>query len=84
MEEKFYLFVFTDGNSYEMKCGISVKDAMWEMAKYRGVSSTLMLKCLKGFESNDTDDLVALYNHFAITPIERIYIVEHRIYPSED
>ena len=80
MNEQFYLFQFNDDSSYEMTCGISCKDALWEMAKYTNTSSELLHKALKGFGENDVEDLVDLYNHFSWKRIENIYIVKEKIY----
>lgn len=62
MEEKYYLFIFDDDSFYEMTCGISPKDALWEMAKYRGEGSDMLLKCLRGYEEDDIKGMVELYN----------------------
>lgn len=81
-KEKFYLFTFVDESRYEMKCGISFKDALWEMAKYTGESSELLLKSLNGFEESDIDGIVALFNHFAYHDIEKVYIVDEVLYET--
>ena len=81
-KEKFYLFTFVDESIYEMKCGISFKDALWEMAKYTGESSELLLKSLNGFEESDIDSMVALFNHFAYHAIEKVYIIDEVLYEA--
>lgn len=81
-KEKFYLFTFVDESVYEMKCGISFKDALWEMAKYTGESSELLLKALNGFEESDIDGMVALFNHFAYHSIEKVYIIDEVLYEA--
>lgn len=79
MKERFYLFVFEDNSIYEMTCGISLKDAVWEMAKYCGWGSETLLKALKGFESNDID-ILNFVNHFADSRIKAVYIVTSKIF----
>lgn len=86
MKEQFYLFLFKGNKTYEMKCSISLKDAIWEMAKYIGTSSDLLRKSLGGFQNEDVSGIIELYNHFVITwedEIEKIYIVEKIIYDEQ-
>lgn len=75
---QFYLFVFQNGDIYEMTCGVSLKDAIWEMAKYRNISSEHMRKSLEVFD--DKDDIIKQVNFYiSDNPIEHIYIVKERI-----
>lgn len=81
MKEKFYLFLFDNGSTYEMTCGISFKDALWEMSKYTGRNSTRLLKALKGFDENDIDGIIDLFECLSVGKrIEAVYIVEKKIY----
>lgn len=83
MREQFYLFVFEDDSTYEMTCGVSLKDAVWETAKYNGISSELLQKSLRGFENGDVNGVIDLYNLFVHSPndrIAKIYIVERVLY----
>lgn len=85
MKEQFYLFQFDDGSTYEMTCGISFKDALWEMSKYMGHSDEMLLKALKGYDSNDIDGICALYK--ALRPyaprIQAVYIIKKKIYDPD-
>lgn len=86
MKEIFYLFRFSDLTTYEMKCGISLKDAIYEMSKFTNTSSEVFRKALegKGFGSNDID-LVFLYNR--LNPDHRIidiYDVNAAIFPPRE
>lgn len=84
MNEQIYLFVFDDDTTYEMNCGISLKDAVWEMSKYTGNASELFLKALRGFEENDVDGIVALFNRFFYySIIKSVYIVREKIFPKK-
>lgn len=83
MTSKHYLFVFSDDNRYDMTCGVSFKDAVWEMAKYTGEATEMLQKCLKGYDNTDIAGIVSLFNHFAYQTIEKIYIVDEVIYPSK-
>ena len=81
MREQFYLFQFGDDSTYEMTCGISFKDALWEMSKYTGHSGEMLYKALKGYDSNDIDGICELFE--ALTDgiqIQAVYIVEKKIY----
>lgn len=81
MKEQFYLFQFGDDSTYEMTCGISFGDALWEMSKYTGHSSEMLLKALKGYDSNDIDGICKLFE--ALTEgvqIQAVYIIEKKIY----
>ncbi len=83
MKEQFYLFIFENGSLYEMTCGISLKDAVYEMSKRTDNSSELFRKCIFSNEigENDVEDIIALFNHFCYySKISRIYVVEKRIY----
>lgn len=82
MNEQFYLFIFDDGSKYEMTCGTSLKDAVWEMSKYTGNSSELFRKSLfsNEFGENDVDDIVKLFNHWCFTQLESVYIIKEKIY----
>ena len=81
MKEQFYLFQFDDDSVYEMTCGISFKDALWEMSKYTGYSSEMLLKALKGYDENDVDGMSALFEALTYAPrIRAVYIVEKKIY----
>ena len=85
MKEQIYLFVFEDGTSYEMNCGISLKDAIYEMSKYTGNASEMFRKSLFGHKEADVDGIVALFNHFCYySPIKTVYIVKRKLYPVED
>ena len=83
MEQK-YLFCFDDGSFYEMNCGISFKDALWEMSKYTDQSSTILQKCLVGFDRNDIDGIITIFHHFSYKTISKVYIIKDKIYDEED
>ncbi len=81
MKKTFYLFVFDDGSTYEMNCAISFKDAVWEMAKYTGNSSDMFNKCLNGYESDDINGIIDLFNHFCVyDSIHKVFVVEKKIF----
>lgn len=83
VKEQIYLFVFEDDTVYEMSCGISLKDAIYEMSKYTGNSSELFRKSIFSdeFGENDVDDLVNLFNHWCCySPIKTVYIVQEKLY----
>lgn len=81
IKEQFYLFQFGDDSTYEMTCGVSFKDALWEMSKYTGHSSEMLQKALKGYDENDIEGMCNLFE--ALTwgvQIQAVYIVEKKIY----
>ena len=82
MNEKFYLFIFNDGSSYEMTCGVSFKDAFWEMCKYTDQAEELLRKCLGGFDSDDIEGIVTIFHYFAYKDISKVYIVEKKLYDA--
>lgn len=84
MKEQIYLFVFEDDTTYEMCCGISLKDAVYEMSKYTGNSSEMFRKSLfsKEFKENDVDDIVQLFNHWCYySRIKSVYVVKKKLFP---
>ena len=80
MDKKFYLFIFDDRCPYEVACVVSFKDAVWKMAKYTGCGSDLFLKSLKGFDDEDVEGMIALYNHFSCETIEDVYEVKRKVW----
>ena len=80
MTEKFYLFQFDDDRTYEMTCGVSFKDALWEMAKYTGNGSTRLCKSLKGFDSEDIAGIIDIFECLSMVRIQNVYIVDKKIY----
>lgn len=79
--QKHYLFIFDDDTQYDMTCGISFKDAVWEMAKYTGKSSEILSKALNGFDDSDTQGIIELYNSLSrFCQVIKVYIVESVIY----
>ncbi len=86
-KEQPYLFVFEDDTTYEMQCGISLKDAVWEMAKYTGNSSEMFRKSLfsKEFKDDDVNDIINLFNHWCYySPIKAVYVVREKIYTQKE
>lgn len=83
MIETFYLFIFVDESTYEMTCAINFKDAVWEMAKYTGCGSEIFLKSLKGFEPDDIEGIISIFNHFSASTISKVYIIEKKIYDNK-
>ena len=84
MNEQHYLFLFNDGSKYDMTCGISFKDALWEMSKYTDQSSELFMKCLKGFSDEDIKDIITLFHHFSYKTISQVYIIKEKLYDEEE
>ena len=82
VKEQIYLFVFEDGSTYEMNCGISFKDALWEMSKYTDQSSVMLMKCLKGFDDEDIEEIINLFHHFAYKKIAQVYIIKEKLYDA--
>lgn len=81
MNETFYLFYFDDGSIYEMNCAISLKDAVWEMAKHTGNSTDMLNKCLNGYEDDDIDGIIDLFNHFChYSTIDKVFIIKRKIF----
>ena len=83
MKEHIYLFIFDDDTTYEMSCGLSFKDAIWEMAKYTGNASEMFRKSLfsEEFREDDVDDIVNLFGHWCYySTIKAVYIVEKKLY----
>lgn len=83
-KERIYVFRFADKTIYEMSCGISFKDALWEMTKYViGGDLRLFLKCLKPLD--DPKDMIELYHELAARDlglgykIEKVYIVDETL-----
>lgn len=80
MNEKHYLFIFQDESRYDMTSVIGIKDAVWEMAKYNGEGSEMLYKCMGGYDSDDIEGIIELYNHFVYNPIIKVYTVEDVLY----
>lgn len=83
VKETFYLFEFDICDTYEMKCAVSFKDAVWEMAKYTGADNVLLRKCLKGFEGDDINGIVEIFNTFSIPQIVKVYQIEKVVYDEK-
>ena len=81
MEEKKYLFIFTDNSFYQMTCGISYEDALWEMSKYTHTCSEVLRKALwEAPITTDIHEITAIYN--GLNPnhmIKMVYTYEDRI-----
>ena len=75
-----YLILFVDESSYEFRGAVSIRDLILETAKWTGISSAMFSKCVKGFDSNDLDGLVELFNHFSFNKINKIYQICSKIY----
>ncbi len=82
VKEQTYLFVFEDGWVYEMTCGISLKDAVYEMAKNIGINSEMFRKLIfsDAFGENDVDDIVKLFNHWSIYKVKTVYVMREKLY----
>lgn len=79
MSEKQYLFIFQDNSQY-VKCAINFKKAVQEAATYYGEATEMFLKCINGYNEDDIKGIVELYNHFAYTPIVKVYVIEDMLY----
>ena len=81
MEEKKYLFLFTDNSLYEMTCGVSYEDALWEMSKYTNTCSEVLHKALWEHPITESvNEITAIYN--GLNPnhmIKRVYIYEEKV-----
>ena len=75
----FYLFLLDDNCSVEAKDCKTFKDAIKHLAKYYGEDSELFNKAIKGFEDDDIQGLIKLFNHFAYRSICSTYIVEKKL-----
>ena len=84
MPTTWYHFIFSNDASYDIRSAISLKDAVWEMAKYHGDASEMFRKCLNGYDEDDVDGIVELYNHFSYTDIGEIYVIEKAIYSNKE
>lgn len=83
--EKTYLFIFDNDSFYEMSCGVSLKDAIWEMSKYTGNASELFRKSLfsEEFKDDKVDEIIELFNHWcSYRYITHVYVVAERLFPS--
>jgi hypothetical protein len=79
-----YLFIFEDDYIIEIPYNKDFKSAILKLANHTGENSELFVKCLSGFNEEDMDGIVELYNHFAYNGINTIYIVQRKIYPKEN
>lgn len=84
MKRTWYQFILNDGNVHDVPCAVSFKDAIWEIAKYHGEASDMLRKCLNGYDEEDIDGIVELYNHFAYMSIGEIYVIEKSIYSNKE
>ena len=84
MNEKHYLFIFRDGSTYDMTCGVSFKDAFWEMCKYTDQAEELLRKCLTGFDSDDIEGITSIFRYFGYKDISKIYIIEKKLYDEDE
>lgn len=82
VKEQTYLFVFEDNSVYKMSCGISFKDAVYEMVKYIGNNSETFRKLIfsDAFGENDVDDIVKLFNHWCIYKLKTVYVMKEKLY----
>ena len=79
MKEKKYLFIFDDNSLYERTCGISYKDAVWEMSKYTKTNNDILRLALSGFKPNDVNGITEVYNGITTEhKIRRVYIYNDR------
>lgn len=79
MSEKHYLFIFQDNIYYDV-CATNIKNAVKEVALYYGEASKIFLKCISGYNDDDIEGLIELYNHFAYTSISKVYVIEDVLY----
>lgn len=62
----------------------SFKEAIGKLADYSGEYTELFQRCLNGFDDDDVDGLISLYEHFVSNHIVKIYAAHKFFFWSED
>ncbi len=83
-ESRNYIFIY----AYDDKISIienasSFKDAIYKQSKDEGLaclSGNLFEKALKGFDDDDIDGIISLYNHFSDYSIDSVFLIDKQIY----
>lgn len=80
-----YLFVFFDDTFYEADNldkdkPPNFKNALIKAANYLGCDTDLFLKSLNGFEDDDIDGMIKLFNFHSNNIIADIYIIDKKLY----
>lgn len=83
-----YIFIY----EYDDKISIienasSFKDAIYKQCEEEGLTSlsgNLFGKALKGFDNNDIDGIVSLYNHFSDYTLYSVFLIDKQIYCKEE
>lgn len=86
-EPRDYIFIY----AYDDKISIienasSFKDAIYKQCKKEGLVSmlgNLLEKALKGFDNDDIDGIISLYNHFSDNIIYYAFLIDKQIYNGE-
>ena len=83
-----YIFIY----EYDDKISIienasSFKDAIYKQCEEEGLTSlsgNLFGKALKGFDNDDIDGIVSLYNHFSDYTLYSVFLIDKQIYCKEN
>ena len=88
IEPKNYMFVYEFDRPVRIIYNAdSFKDAIYKRYEEEGLASlsnNLFGKALKGFDDDDIDGIVSLYNLFTDYPIYSIFLIEKQIYNCEE
>ena len=86
-----YIFFYEfDTGAVVINNANSFKDAVYKLCEYEGRASTsggFFATALKGFDNNDIDGIISLYNRnsrHTTYGIEKVYLIDRKIYDSEE
>lgn len=86
-----YVFLYNFGEgAVVINNADSFKDAVYKLCEYEGRASTsggLFATSLKGFDNNDIDGIISLYNRYSrhtTYGIDKVYLIDRKIYDSEE
>lgn len=88
-----YIFFYNfDEGAVVIKNADSFKDAVYKLCEYEGRASSLssgglFATVLKGFDNNDIDGIISLYNRYSrhtTYGIDKVYLIDKKVYGREE
>lgn len=80
MKRTQYLILYNDNDVFFCEA-TNLCDCIRQLAGYTGDCSALFEKAINGL--SETEDFIAMYNHFSSYRIERVYLIDKIIYDKE-
>jgi len=89
IKPKNYMFVYEFDHPVRIIYNAdSFKDAIYKRCEEEGLTSfyqgNLFEKALRGFDNDDVDGIVSLYNLFSEYPIYSVFLIDKQIYGCEE